>query len=57
MTYLIIFAVIALLCAPLAILWSLNVLFGMGIAYTVKTYIAAAILAGALSSSAGRSSK
>lgn len=57
MTYLIIFAVIALLCAPLAILWSLNVLFGLGIAYTVKTYIAAAILAGALSSSVSRSSK
>jgi len=33
-----------LFCAPLAIIWSLNVLFGLGIGYTIKTWAAAFIL-------------
>lgn len=40
---------------PLALIWSLNTLFGLTIAYTFKTWLAALIIGGAFGSSKGAS--
>lgn len=34
----------AIVLSPLGLVWSLNVLFGLGIAYTFKTWLAAFVL-------------
>jgi hypothetical protein len=54
----IVVAVIALVFAPLGLIWAVNTLFGTGIAYALNTWFAALLL-GALfsSSSATRKSK
>lgn len=44
MFWIILLFVILLLCGPLAVIWSLNTLFGLGIAYTWSTWLAAAVL-------------
>ncbi len=49
-------AIIAIALGPLALLWSLNTLFGLGIAYTLKTWVAALLLGGTVASSKGRKS-
>jgi hypothetical protein len=36
--------VLILVFYPLLIIWSLNTLFGLGIAYTLKTWLASSIL-------------
>lgn len=41
---------------PLLIIWSLNTLFSLGIAYSLKTWFAALILGGVVGST-GKSSK
>ena len=53
MNYAIIAAVIiaALVASPLATIWALNTLFGLGIAYTFKTWLAALVLGAILSPS------
>ena len=40
--------VLAVIWGPLLIIWSLNTLFGLGIAYSIKTWFAALALGGAL---------
>jgi len=43
----IVLAVIAvLIAAPLLVIWSLNTLFGLGIAYTLQTWAAVVLLQG-----------
>ena len=49
--FLIFFVVILVLTTPIALIWALNTLFGLGIAYTMKTWAAALILGGAVKSS------
>jgi hypothetical protein len=44
--------VLAVVFVPLALIWALNTLFGLAIAFTLKTWLAALLLAGALSGSA-----
>jgi hypothetical protein len=44
-------AIAAIIVTPIASIWALNVLFGLGIAYTVKTWLAALILAAIVSPS------
>lgn len=34
----------AVFCGPLLLIWSLNALFGLGIAYTFGTWVAALLL-------------
>lgn len=42
--------IVALVIAgPLLVIWSINTLFGLGIAYTVWTWLAAFILSAAIS--------
>jgi len=50
---------ILLLCIPFATLWSLNTVFGLGVAYTFKSWIATTFLlsTAALITSISRSSK
>jgi hypothetical protein len=36
--------IVAALVTPLAAIWALNTLFGLGIAYTFKTWLAALVL-------------
>lgn len=43
---LLIVAIIVL--APLALIWAMNTLFGLGIAYTFKTWVACGLLAAAV---------
>lgn len=43
---LILLAVLLIIAGPLIIIWALNTLFGLGIAYTFWTWLAALILAG-----------
>jgi hypothetical protein len=44
------FLVVALIIAgPLLLIWALNTLFGLGIAYNIWTWLAALILGGAVS--------
>ena len=49
-------AVLLIVFGPLLAIWSLNTLFGLGIAYTLKTWFAALVLAGivGVSSAASR---
>ena len=51
----VILAGVALVWAPLALIWSINVLFGLGIAYTFKTWAAALLLVAIFGSSKGGS--
>lgn len=53
---LIVLTVALLLLAPFATIWSLNTLFGLGIAYTFWTWLAVVWLAGLLGG-AGAASK
>jgi hypothetical protein len=49
MAWVFIFVVVAfvgIICLPLAVIWSLNVLFGIGIPYSLKTWAASLILSG-----------
>lgn len=45
---LVIFIVPLIAAGPLIILWALNTLFGLGIPYTFWTWLATAILTGAI---------
>ena len=45
------FALISIV--PILIIWSLNTLFGLGIAYTIKTWLATLILTGTLAAAGG----
>lgn len=45
---------LALWLGPLALIWSLNTLFGLGIAYTFKTWGAALILGGMFNAGASK---
>jgi hypothetical protein len=40
------FVFIGVVCVPLAVVWSVNALFGTGIPYSLKTWAAALILSG-----------
>ena len=53
--FLILLIVAVIVLAPLATIWSLNVLFGLGIAYTWKTWLAVLILGSALKANASSS--
>jgi hypothetical protein len=44
----IIFLILAIVFGPLAVIWSVNTLFAVGIAYTFWTWLAALILGGAV---------
>lgn len=46
--FLVVLVVVLVVTAPIALIWALNTLFGLGIAYTVKTWAAALILGGAV---------
>lgn len=48
--------IVGLWLGPLALIWALNTLFGLGIEYTIKTWAAALIIGGMFSASASRSS-
>jgi len=52
--FVIVVVVLGLWLGPLALIWSLNTLFALGIAYTFKTWAAALILGGMLTTSASR---
>jgi uncharacterized membrane protein YjdF len=41
---------------PLLLIWSLNTLFSLGIAYSLKTWFAALIIGGAVGSKGSKSS-
>lgn len=43
---LVIVVVAAVLLSPLAVVWALNTLFGLGIAYTWQTWLSVLILGG-----------
>lgn len=45
---LIVLGLLIIALAPLAAIWSVNTLFGLGIAYSVKTWFAALILSSIL---------
>jgi hypothetical protein len=49
----IVLVVIGVVCGPIALIWSLNALFGLGIPFTFKTWLAACVLGGVVSG-AGR---
>jgi len=56
----VIFIGIVVLCivfGPLAVIWALNTLFGLTIAYTFKTWLAALMLAGIVGGTSKASSK
>lgn len=46
MKYIIVFLIVAffVLVGPIALIWSLNTLFNLGIAYTAETWLAAFII-------------
>ena len=44
----IVLCLILLACVPLLLIWSLNTLFGLGVAYSFKTWLATLVLAGAV---------
>jgi hypothetical protein len=46
-----------IVCAPLAVVWALNTLFSMGLAYTWREWLAVVVLLGALSTPSGRGAK
>lgn len=54
--FLILLVVAIVIGGPLATIWSLNTLFGLTIAYTFKTWLAALFLGGLMSKSASSSS-
>lgn len=47
--------VLVLVFGPLVLIWALNTLFGLAIAYTLKTWLAALLLGGLFSSGAAKS--
>jgi len=49
--YLLLLIVLLAIFGPLLIIWSLNTLFALSIAYTLKTWFAAFVLGGLLSRS------
>jgi hypothetical protein len=53
----VILVVVLVAIGPLLLIWSLNTLFGLGIAYTLKTWAAALILGGAVTTSSSTSKK
>jgi len=54
---LIVFAVLGVAFGPLAGIWALNTLFGLTIAYTFKTWLAAIVLAVIIGSTSKMSRK
>ena len=50
--FLVVIIILLIICFPLLGVWSLNVLFGLGIAYTFKTWLASFILISLLTGSA-----
>ena len=46
----------AIVFGPLLGIWAINTLFGLGIAYTLKTWFASLVLFGAIAGSSARSS-
>ena len=49
--------VLCIVFVPLAGIWALNTLFGLAIAYTFKTWLAALVLAGIVGGTSKASSK
>lgn len=49
--------ILVIICGPLLLIWALNTLFGLSIAYTLATWFAALVLGGTVSRSASSSSK
>jgi MFS-type transporter involved in bile tolerance (Atg22 family) len=45
--------IFALVFGPLLLIWSLNILFGLGIAYTFNTWLAALIIGATVGGSRG----
>ena len=45
---LLMFAFVLAACWPVAVIWALNTLFGLSIAFTFKTWLAALVLIGAV---------
>lgn len=45
MIWLFLFVIVVLLAMPCALIWALNVLFGLGIVLSLKTWVATLILA------------
>lgn len=45
---LIVFAVALLVLGPIAVIWAINTLFGLGVAVTFKTWLAVVVLLTAL---------
>jgi hypothetical protein len=39
-----VFVAVLFIAWPVAVIWSLNTLFGLGIAFTVKTWLAAVVV-------------
>lgn len=54
---LILLTIVLIAVGPLLTIWSLNTLFGLGIAYTFKTWLAALFLGLLLSSSKSKKSQ
>jgi hypothetical protein len=44
--FVVVFVFLGVVCVPLAVIWSMNILFGFGIEYSVKTWAASLILSG-----------
>lgn len=53
----VILVVALVILGPLAVIWALNTLFGLGIAYTFWTWLAVLVLSGTISSSRVSSTK
>lgn len=54
-TTIVVLLVVLFLLSPLATIWAVNTLFGLGIAYTFKTWLAMFLLQAALA--AGKTTK
>jgi hypothetical protein len=54
---LILLIILVIVLGPLLLIWSLNTLFGLAIAYNLSTWFAAFVLGGVVSRSASSSKK
>ena len=52
-----ILVIVLIIFGPLAIIWALNTLFGLTIAYTFHTWLAALLLSGAVVGNGAKGSK
>ena len=53
--WLVILCIVLIIFAPLCVIWALNTLFLLGIAFTFKTWVAVIILAGVVGPSSASS--